>query len=131
MLANLADGRAKLYVTWRALRVRAKHTELFELGSYTPIEPHGPRAEHLCAFARSRGSVVVVAVVARWFATLPRNAGAGPASFDWLDTTVALPPGVYCDVFSGVSHAAAAGAGVRVHELFASFPVALLVCDAA
>lgn len=129
MLANLADGRAKLYATWRALRLRAERPELFELGSYAPIEPRGPRAEHLCALARRRESALVVAVVGRWFASLPRNAGAGPASFDWLDTTVALPPGVYRDVFSEVSSTVEEGAGARVGELLARFPIALLVCD--
>jgi (1->4)-alpha-D-glucan 1-alpha-D-glucosylmutase len=128
MLANLADGRAKLYATWRALRLRAERPELFELGSYTAIEPRGSRAEHLCALARRYESVRVVAVVGRWFASLPRSAGAGPASFDWLDTTVALAPGVYRDVFSEVSSTVEEGAGARVGELLARFPIALLVC---
>ncbi len=132
MLANLADGRAKLYATWRALRLRAERPELFELGSYTPIEPRGPRASHLCGLARRHGSALAVAIVARWFASLPRNAGAGPASFDWLDTTVALPPGVYRDVFSQSSRTIEEGTGARVDELLARFPIALLVCvDAA
>ena len=77
---------------------------MFELGSYASIEPHGPRADHLCALARRHASSLVVAVVGRWFATLPRNAGTAFASFDWLDTTVALPAGVYRDVFSEQSH---------------------------
>jgi (1->4)-alpha-D-glucan 1-alpha-D-glucosylmutase len=132
MLANLADGRAKLYTTWRALRLRAERPELFELGSYASIEPRGPRAEHLCALARRHGSTVAVAVVGRWFASLPRIAGAGAASFDWLDTTVALPPGVYRDVFSQASRTVEDGEGARVDELLARFPVALLVSvDAA
>jgi (1->4)-alpha-D-glucan 1-alpha-D-glucosylmutase len=129
MLANLVDGRAKLYATWRALRLRVERPEVFELGSYASIEPHGPRADHLCALARRHASSLVVVVVGRWFATLPRNAGTGFASFDWLDTTVALPAGVYRDVFSEVSHTVEEGAGVRVAELFARFPVALLVAD--
>jgi (1->4)-alpha-D-glucan 1-alpha-D-glucosylmutase len=132
MLANIADGRAKLYATWRALRLRAERPELFELGSYTPIEPRGPRAEHLCGLARRHGSALAVAIVGRWFASLPRNAGAGPASFDWLDTTVALPRGVYRDVFSQVSRTIEEGTGARVGDLLARFPIALLVCvDAA
>jgi (1->4)-alpha-D-glucan 1-alpha-D-glucosylmutase len=132
MLANLADGRAKLYATWCALHLRAERPELFELGSYAAIEPRGPRAQHLCALARRHGSAIAVAVVGRWYASLPRNAGAGPASFDWLDTTVALPRGVYRDVFSQVSRTVEEGAGARVGELLARFPVALLVSvDAA
>jgi (1->4)-alpha-D-glucan 1-alpha-D-glucosylmutase len=132
MLVKLADGRAKLYVTWRALRLRSERPELFELGSYAPIEPRGPRAEHVCALARRHGSALAVAVVGRWFASLPRNAGARPASFDWLDTTVVLPRGVYLDVFSQETRTVEDGASTRVGELFARFPVALLVClDAA
>ena len=129
MLANLADGRAKLYTIWRALRLRVEHPEVFDLGSYAAIEPYGPRADHLCALARRHGSFVVVAVVGRWFATLPRIAGTALASFDWLDTTVALPAGVYRDVFTEMSHTVEEGAGVRVAELLARFPVALLVAE--
>jgi (1->4)-alpha-D-glucan 1-alpha-D-glucosylmutase len=132
MLVNLADGRAKLYATWRALRLRTERPELFELGSYTSIEPRGARAEHLCALARRHESALAVTVVGRWFASLPRDAGEGSASFDWLDTTVALPAGQYRDVFSLETRTVEEGAGVRVEELFARFPIALLVSvDAA
>jgi (1->4)-alpha-D-glucan 1-alpha-D-glucosylmutase len=132
MLADLADGRAKLYATYRALRLRAERPELFELGSYAAIEARGPRAEHLCAFERRHGSACAVAVVGRWFASLPRQAGAGPASFDWLDTTVAIAPGSYRDVFSLETRTVAEGEGARVGDLFARFPIALLICaDAA
>ena len=68
---------------------------------------------------------------AELFETLPRHAGSALASFDWLDTTVALPAGVYRDVFSELSHTVGDGAGARVAELFARFPVALLVADTA
>src|SRR4029079_12077574 len=40
MLANLADGRAKLYTIWRALRLRVEHPEVFDLGSYAAIGPY-------------------------------------------------------------------------------------------
>ncbi len=83
-------------------------------------------------FARRHGSALAVAIVGRWFASLPRNAGARPASFDWLDTTVGLSPGVYRDVFSQEQHTVGEGAGTRVADLLARFPIALLVCvDAA
>jgi (1->4)-alpha-D-glucan 1-alpha-D-glucosylmutase len=127
MLANIADGRAKLYATWRALQLRAERPELFEHGAYGPIEPRGPRAEHLCALMRSHDSACAVAVVGRWFASLPRNAGAAATSFDWLDTTVAIPPGVYRDVFS-METRTVEGDGARVADLFARFPIALLIC---
>jgi (1->4)-alpha-D-glucan 1-alpha-D-glucosylmutase len=130
MLLNLDDGRAKLYATWRALRLRAERPVLFEAGSYAAIEARGPRAEHLCAFARRHESSLVVAIVGRWFASLPRAAGSGPASFDWLDTTVGLPAGEYRDVLTQETRRVERGEAVRVSELFARFPSALLLAVA-
>jgi maltooligosyltrehalose synthase len=77
-------GRARqLYATWRAT-LAGGAPEVFELGSYESIEPRERAPEHLCALARRHGSFLVVAVVGRWFVTLPRNAGAAFASFDGL-----------------------------------------------
>ncbi len=52
------DATAKLYVTWKALALRAKHTAAFE-GSYEPVD----LGEGVCAFARG-GEVLVAAAVA-------------------------------------------------------------------
>jgi len=58
---------------------------------------------------------------------LPLQTRAGPTSFEWGDTTVALPPGTYLDAFTEASRTIAEGEGVRADALFAQFPVALLV----
>jgi len=129
MLANLADGRAKLYATWRALSLRAERPALFELGAYAPLETRGARAEHVCALARRHETQSAIAVVGRWFASLPRQPLAGPIAFEWLDTTVALPAGRYRDVFTQAPLEVADGKGARAQDLFAHFPVALLVAD--
>jgi (1->4)-alpha-D-glucan 1-alpha-D-glucosylmutase len=52
------DSTLKLYVTWKALRMRAEHAAAFA-GSYEPVD----LGEGVCAFARG-GEVVVAAAVA-------------------------------------------------------------------
>jgi (1->4)-alpha-D-glucan 1-alpha-D-glucosylmutase len=126
LLSSIADGRAKLWVTSRTLRLRAELPTLFERGAYVPIEARGTRAEHTCAFARELDSGRVVVVVGRWFALLPLNMRVGPAAFEWRDTTLAVPPGVYTNLFTSQTVTAAESGGVRVDELFEDFPVALL-----
>ena len=46
------DPRTKLFVTWRTLHYRRRHADLFRLGDYVPLEVGGPRAKHVCAYAR-------------------------------------------------------------------------------
>jgi (1->4)-alpha-D-glucan 1-alpha-D-glucosylmutase len=50
------DPRLKLLVTWRVLQYRRQHAELFQLGDYIPLGVIGPRARHVCAFAREHAS---------------------------------------------------------------------------
>jgi (1->4)-alpha-D-glucan 1-alpha-D-glucosylmutase len=126
MLSSIADGRAKLYVTARTLKLRAELPELFERGAYLALEARGTRAEHVCAFARQLGSERVAIAVGRWFALLPLNTRVGPAAFEWRDTTLALPAGAYTNLFTRQTVTAADDGGVRADELFAEFPVALL-----
>lgn len=46
------DPRLKLFVTWRVLQFRRQHPDIFRLGDYVPLDVTGPRARHICAFAR-------------------------------------------------------------------------------
>ena len=41
------DGRVKLYLTWRTLRFRREHPDLFQHGAYLPLTTAGPLEEHL------------------------------------------------------------------------------------
>ncbi len=50
------DPRLKLLVTWRVLQYRRQHADLFLLGDYIPLDVIGPRAKHVCAFARQHAS---------------------------------------------------------------------------
>src|SRR5581483_3784755 len=55
LLAVPEDGRVKLYLTWKALRLRAALPELFSRGDYLPLKPAGSKRENIVAFARRYG----------------------------------------------------------------------------
>jgi (1->4)-alpha-D-glucan 1-alpha-D-glucosylmutase len=103
------SGRAKLWVTARALRLRRDRPELFM--TYRPVSASGPAAEHVLGF--DRGGAVTL--VTRLPVGLDRAGG-------WRDTRVPLPEGDFVDVLTGREAAGCAAAA----ELFGVYPVALL-----
>ncbi len=123
------DGRVKLYLTHRALALRAALPDLFRDGEYVPLAPAGERAGHLLAFARRGAGAAVVAVVPRLVATLTRGNGfALPTAESWRGTRIEGGEGVlegrWRNAFTGVE--VEGGKALEVEELFADFPVALL-----
>ncbi|WP_372345433.1 malto-oligosyltrehalose synthase [Streptomyces sp. KL116D] len=105
----------KAALTGTALRLRAEHPEWFGgAGTYEALPAEGPGAAHCLGYGRSGRVVVAVTRLSL------RLAGAG----GWRDTELPLPAGEWSELlvpgrrFSG---------RVRVAELFAGLPVALLV----
>lgn len=122
---NIEDGRAKLYLTWRALHCRAELPKLFAEGAYVPLEVRGARAEHVCAFARRRDSSLVVTIVGRWFTSLG-VAGWPRALLDWQDTSIVLPAAQYRNVLTGEALQCDGNAPASVGTALGRFPIALL-----
>jgi (1->4)-alpha-D-glucan 1-alpha-D-glucosylmutase len=103
-------GAAKLLVVARALRLRRDRPDAF--GSYGPVFATGPAADHCVAFDRG----AAVAVGTRLPVRLAREGG-------WRDTTLPLPGGAWTDALTGATHP---GGAVRLSDLLARYPVALL-----
>jgi len=116
LLANLADGRAKLHVIRQGLALRKAQPALFHGGEYKPLSFE----ENLVAF--SLGSRVV-AIAPRLFARQLSDATAPIGSF-WRDARLTLPEGEFTDVLTGARHA---GGTRPTAQLLAEFPVALLL----
>jgi (1->4)-alpha-D-glucan 1-alpha-D-glucosylmutase len=104
-----ASGDAKLWVLSRTLRLRRDWPDLF--ATYRPVAVSGTAAEHAVAF--DRGGAITVAT--RLPVGLERDGG-------WQDTVIDLA-GQATDVISGVRYRGE----VALAELFADYPVALLV----
>jgi (1->4)-alpha-D-glucan 1-alpha-D-glucosylmutase len=103
-------GAAKLHLVSTALRLRREHPDWFlTAASYAPVDA-GPRA---LAFARSERVVTVV----------PLRAVETHAT-GWDSDTVELPAGQWRNVLTGRPVTSD-----RLSDVFADFPVALLVRD--
>ncbi|HEU4810998.1 MAG TPA: malto-oligosyltrehalose synthase [Nocardioides sp.] len=107
-------GAAKLRVTHAALTLRRDRPELFT--SYAPVAAVGSAAEHALAF--HRGGAVTVTT------RLPVGLDAAGG---WADTTLDLPEGAWRDVVSGRVATSSPGTGLRMADLLADLPVALIV----
>jgi (1->4)-alpha-D-glucan 1-alpha-D-glucosylmutase len=115
----------------QALRSRREHRELFHAGSYTPLYALGTKREHMVAFAREHQGQVAIVAVPRLSFTLAGGAVRPPLGELWEDTVLPVPPQA-----AEFMDAAFTGEKIRVtpermllgREIFAHFPVALLVC---
>jgi (1->4)-alpha-D-glucan 1-alpha-D-glucosylmutase len=133
MLAELGDGRAKLYLSWRALRLRREMRGFFRAADYVGLSASGARADHLVAFARRHEGQSVICAAGRWYSRLTRDLDQLPCGESWSDTWLPLPGGReaqrFRELLSGrtiVSRALDDGHGLDAAELFAHWPVALL-----
>jgi (1->4)-alpha-D-glucan 1-alpha-D-glucosylmutase len=114
------DGRIKLFLTHAGLHARREHAELFAGGAYQPLQPEGPAANNLVAFARTAQGRTAVAVAPRLVAGLLDEARLPPEKFAG---TVVPVSGRFVDVLTGEEREGP----LRVDQLFSTLPVALLV----
>lgn len=126
-----ADGRVKLYLTSQALRCRRDHPGLFSTGEYLPAVIDGPMSEHAFGFMRRHNGVMALAVVPRLLTRLETDAAGLPLGEKvWQGTRLMLQnveAGLpWQNVFTGQTLSSLALA-----EIFADFPVALLIARAS
>ncbi|MEL4505035.1 malto-oligosyltrehalose synthase [Luteococcus sp. H138] len=107
--ADAQDPAAKQAVVRTVLRLRRERPELF--AGYRPVVASGMAAQHLLGFERSG----LLTLATRLPLRLEQEGG-------WQDSTLALD-GSWVDQVTGVTHQGA----TRLSEVFARFPVALLV----
>ena len=134
LLDTIEDGRAKLFLTWKALQFRRTHETLFRDGAYVPLRTAGEHAAHVCAFARKHEESLAVIVVPRLTARLLGERDGLPVGAEvWTDTTIELPArgrlgSELKSVLSDTRATATGDASVHVlaaADVFAHWPVAL------
>ncbi|MBI5445843.1 MAG: hypothetical protein HY900_32085 [Deltaproteobacteria bacterium] len=131
LLAELTEtpetGRVKLFLVHRLLKARRERETLFRDGAYLPIAVQGPRAEHVFAFARTRGGSWALGVVPRLTAKLTQDPRWSVGEEVWGETSLRLPNGAPRDWTDAVTgRETAVELDVPVAFLLRSFPVALL-----
>jgi (1->4)-alpha-D-glucan 1-alpha-D-glucosylmutase len=124
------DGRIKLYVTCKALELRRADQDIFQDGSYVPLQAEGQRQEHVCAFTRNKGDKWTLTVVPRFMTGLV-NVDTFPCGHQvWEDSILVLPedaPRYWLNAFTGESlKVSEKQKGLPLAEVFCTFPVSLL-----
>ena len=120
LLAHWSDGRIKLAVVWRLLKLRGTYPALFAEGGYEALGVTGDKASQALGFLRSDAESQVAVLVALY-------PGLRDADPDWRDSRAALPEGTWRDLFSGA--VIEGGRDVALNGLFGMLPAAVLVKD--
>jgi (1->4)-alpha-D-glucan 1-alpha-D-glucosylmutase len=128
LLASWPDGRLKLFVLARGLRLRRERPEMFLEGESLGLEPTGEHAGHIVAAARRRGDAFALAIVPRLTRSLATGDRPFPLGDVWGDTRVPVPRelGELRDAFTGERVRIADGSLALSHVL-RRWPVTLLV----
>jgi (1->4)-alpha-D-glucan 1-alpha-D-glucosylmutase len=114
----------------QALRLRRDRRELFHPGRYRPLNAVGPKQQHVVGFAREHNNQVAIVAVPRLSYTLAGGAMRAPLGDLWSSTELPVPPRTaefLENVFTGEKIKVSANRSLLCHELFAHFPVALLI----
>ena len=133
-MSQLADGRGKFWVIWRALQLRQAQDAMLRRSTYLPLEVRGEFAANVIAFARHDGAEWVVVIAGRLWASMGRPVGDLPLGAHWGDTAVLLPDSVAAqagaanwlqDALGGGQHALVDGA-LPLAAVLTACPVAAL-----
>lgn len=102
LLENWSDGRIKLLVTHRLLKMRHTHPSVFAHGSYHPINARGIFADKIISFERREGTKTVLVVVPRHTADF----AFPPLGEVWRDTHIisSLGNSDWSDLITGQKH---------------------------
>jgi (1->4)-alpha-D-glucan 1-alpha-D-glucosylmutase len=92
MLESPEDGRLKMYLIWRTLRLRRHEPDVFKQGEYFPLTVAGAKADNVIAFIRRSESACVLVIASRLNAGLLNDVDVPPIGVHiWEDTHILLP----------------------------------------
>lgn len=141
LVADSNNGQLKLFVLKQLLNQRKHNSDLFNEGSYIPLEVHGAGQEHLFAFARiyDRRSMIVVAP--RMIASLLKldelEEWSRSSITDvteqrcWAETTINLPETLQNTRYinSLNKHDIQSSHSLTLSEIFKELPLAVLFSE--
>ena len=131
LLADWRSGAIKLSIVLKALQARAEQPTLFTTGNYASLDTGGAQKGSILASLRSDGTQAAITIVPiRASTLLSGHDQPQVAPESWGDTYLTLPPEragrQWRNVFTGETISATNGR-LRIAEILAQFPVALLV----
>lgn len=127
-LDHWRDGKIKIYLAEKTLAYRRANAQLFELGSYIPIETRGRRSKNVVTFARTHDGSWAITAAPRLLTQLSVALRPPTGIRAWYDTELVLPAGApdrWRNVLTGETLLAREGR-LRLASVLAHFSVALL-----
>ena len=135
LLKSPEDGRLKMYLIWKTLRLRWEEPDVFEHGEYLPLAVAGARADHTIAFIRRSKSASALVIASRLNAGLLNNVDVNVPPIGphiWEDTHILLPPCACSKTYRNVLTGEVLGSAktndhtvIKVSNALAELPVAL------
>ncbi len=127
LLATKEDARIKLFLVFQALKARTEYKDVFQQGSYLPLEVSGKFKEHIVAFARSDGNKTIVAIAPRFFTSLIQPGEYPLGEQVWDNTSLHLPIDASSWKDAITNQIVKANGKLLIGEALKHFPVALLI----
>ena len=128
LLGKREGGGIKLFVIFMALKTRKQHADIFQMGTYTPMEVSGTLSDHIIAFLREHDEKRTVTIAPRFFVSLVEEGTLPLGSEVWQDTRIILPaiaPAKWTNIFTG--EIIPGEDRLALGQILQHFPVALLV----
>jgi (1->4)-alpha-D-glucan 1-alpha-D-glucosylmutase len=128
LMQHSVNGSIKLFAIARALSARHAHLDLFQEGSYIPIQATGQYANHVVAFARQKGYRVALTVVPRFLTALVEPGTFPIGEAVWGNTALQIPKAIrnpWIDAMTDQS--VTDDAQLSVGQVLNQFPIALLI----
>lgn len=130
LLAHPEDGRIKMHVMRRLLRLRRSEANLFAAGVYRPLQVHGGGRDHLVCFAREWEGRAIYVIVPRHYWGLTKGASRPAVGSEvWGDTVIEAPPSsAGRSLYNVLTGELVTGTGMTwlAADVLRSFPIAVL-----
>ena len=124
------DGRIKLFLIYRALGARKENLEVFQKGTYVPIEVGGKFKGHVIAFARNHEKSWAITIAPRYLTAIIKEGEHPLGHRVWGDTHIVVPegaPSLWEDAIT--AQPIKAKKTLPIGEILKHFPVALLISE--
>ena len=128
LILTREDARIKLFLIARVLEARKKYQQVFQEGSYQPLEVIGKFKDCVVAFARNYGDRTVVTVAPRFLTKLIQPEELPLGEQVWGDTSLEFSqeiPSVWKNVIT--EQTVQTDGKLAIGEALKNFPVALLI----
>lgn len=128
--ADRFSGNIKLWLTQKLFKLRKAEQEIFESGTYIPLEIKGKFSNHVFAFARQLKENWIITVVPLGLAKLSGIQNLPVEKIDWANTQLLLPKEAPLSwqnlLVKEDGHKDTLEQGIPINQLLNVFPVALL-----